>query len=107
MGQSCLHVMRTNYSGALAVLGGGAFAYMAGPGLLIIGGWKESACGWAVLKHEGCFQYTDAGVDLGLIYKGLKKDEQTSLIYNLILLTTQMFWKVFKEDLSLILLIFP
>ena len=26
-----------HYSGALAVLGGGAFAYMAGPGLLIIG----------------------------------------------------------------------
>ena len=37
-GQPCLHVMRRNYSGALAVLGGGAFAYMAGPGLLIIGG---------------------------------------------------------------------
>jgi hypothetical protein len=32
------HEMRRNYSGALAVLGGGAFAYMAGPGLLIIGG---------------------------------------------------------------------
>ena len=30
--------MQRKYLGALAVLGGGAFAYMAGPGLLIIGG---------------------------------------------------------------------
>ena len=30
--------MRRTHLGALAVLGGGAFAYMAGPGLLIIGG---------------------------------------------------------------------
>ena len=31
------HMASRHYSGALAVLGGGAFAYMAGPGLLIIG----------------------------------------------------------------------
>ena len=36
--QPCFHVMQRKYLGALAVLGGGAFAYMAGPGLLIIGG---------------------------------------------------------------------
>ena len=36
-GQPRLHVIQRNYSGALAVLGGGAFAYMAGPGLLVIG----------------------------------------------------------------------
>ena len=30
------------FSGALAVLGGGAFAYMAGPGLLIIGSFSSN-----------------------------------------------------------------
>ena len=35
--KSSHHMASRHYSGALAVLGGGAFAYMAGPGLLIIG----------------------------------------------------------------------
>ena len=39
----CLGVCRERaFLGALAVLGGGAFAYMAGPGLLIIGSFSSN-----------------------------------------------------------------
>ena len=36
------YVEKKLFSGALAVLGGGAFAYMAGPGLLIIGSFSSN-----------------------------------------------------------------
>ena len=37
-----VYVEKELFSGALAVLGGGAFAYMAGPGLLIIGSFSSN-----------------------------------------------------------------